>query len=920
MRKVKILIALIFMSIIFMPKVHGYEIGREVYVRHIDKDGGNIISGIQNIDQVLQNSDGNVSLIANSSSPDVESGSYSEYYNFDLSSIMTISKSLVILNGGYNYSYLGYVRRTDVSYDVALGYAENQRKAIISGTGTYDVEYDSRDNSTTMYTFPQKNENDVTIIDFYYSRTSTEDVSVKLRTKSSATPSDATLINTEVTYVPANAQLFPYYEAPKYYATELSYKKIIEDNKIKYAINNYIVNVARAGSMYNSSPVEKEGKIINGNVIGNGQECVIGGVGSSISFNVGADIGSLVSGVNLNPTEKVENYNTRTNQDLITGATLAQSDFPTSGWNVTFTAYNGLRSAKGTLTYETYNVLTGQVIGTVDKQSTNDHFINVYTPIKLDVPEVVITSESDIDHSTTSASTIIMSDDATFEIRLKCSDSNFFNGVSEYDKSKFVDKYYLVFDFDVIHNGRIYPKGTAIRMTNTAITMDGITYFHGQVAPNETLSRDSSNHKIIVLAAASNMPDTSTGLLQEVVDQEVETQMDGTRDVSNRKYINDSGDNEVAFSNSIKDAVQYNASQYTGGHTMYADGYYFAMKTVVVRTVSRIYDFRITDCTDLAYKSTFRNANNELLKNNYYSGTRRLFVYTNGSNKEYTSILTRDNNDLYIYGTSSTKTLPLGPYKHNTATYTKAPKLGYRIAFDVKTSGYYLADGNDATSRRIVIKPSYYYISKDGNTLIKDINLYYKDASGKYKNYEGSNYTIYFTPNDGYRTTNNSTTSNVSSMSTKSVGLNLASSLGEFYLTDSMMSSDDSNYIQSWYGEFKLPNTTIAVKKGEGVNNALTDGYIGVKFDITCSDTVLNETISYNSEDKKAASKINTSQWDYEGYLGFANPGQPINTDSSLRLQLEKGIWVVNTQDVYDFVKGTVVLYDTDERAADDIQ
>ena len=464
-------------------------------------------------------------------------------------------------------------------------------------------------------------------------------------------------------------------------------------------------------------------------------------------------------------------------------------------------------------------------------------------------------------------------------------------------------------------------------MTNTAEFLGGITYFRGQVAPNETLSRDSSNHKIIVIAEASNAPEgplvegsrTITQLLQDIADQEEAIQILHTKTTAERQYLNDSGDNEANFSNDLEHAESHTPAAYTGGVAMYSDGYYYAMRTVVVRTVSRIYDLRITDCTDLAYKSVFRNSNNELIGNNYFSGTRRMFVYANG-NKEFTTIMSRSGDDLYIYGTSSTKTLPLGPYKHNTATYTKAPKLGYRIAFDLKTSGFYMADGNDVTSRRIIIKPSYYFITKDGNTIIRDIDLYYRDQTDRYRNFEGSNYTIYFTPNDGYRLKSNSTTSNVDSMTTKSTALNLGSSNGEFYLNDYMMSSEDSNYIQSWYGEFKLPNTTIAVRKGDNVNNILTDGYIGVKFDITCSDTVLDETISYNSPNKNAGSQVNTTQWDYEGYLGFANPGQPITETTSLRLQLEKGIWVISDQDTYDFVKGTVVLFDADDRASDDIQ
>ena len=155
-----------------------------------------------------------------------------------------------------------------------------------------------------------------------------------------------------------------------------------------------------------------------------------------------------------------------------------------------------------------YDVLAGRYSGErIVKNSTNEHFINLYTPIKMDIPEVVITSEQDINHSNTSATTVIMGDDASFEVRLRCSDSNFFQGVGDVDKARFVKYYYLLFDFDVIHNGRLYTKGTAIRMTNTAEFLGGITYFRGQVAPNETLSRDSSNHKIIVIAEASNAPE-----------------------------------------------------------------------------------------------------------------------------------------------------------------------------------------------------------------------------------------------------------------------------------------------------------------------------------------------------------------------------------------------------------------------------
>ena len=115
-------------------------------------------------------------------------------------------------------------------------------------------------------------------------------------------------------------------------------------------------------------------------------------------------------------------------------------------------------------------------------------------------------------------------------------------------------------------------------------------------------------------------------------------------------------------------------------------------------------------------------------------------------------------------------------------------------------------------------------------------------------------------------------------------------------------------------------NTQELSSTWSGSGFALKDGYIGVKFDIACFDASLSETISYNVLNKSVNNAPNTTQWDYEGYLGFSNPTQPINQDSSLRLQLENGIWVIDNQDTYNFVRGTVLLYDIDARAADDIQ
>lgn len=921
MKKIGSIIVLIILNLV-IPSIYAYDSGREIFVRHINRDTGEIITTLSNANQEVISSEGAQSLLSNSTADDAEIA-YSEYYNYDITATMTITKSLVVRADGKNYKYLGANVCTWNSLDEAYTNAEQKKSSFRSGISELDYVYDNS-SITSMISTQQSNSNDVTIIDFYYTEQNTTDISPRLLSNTNVWTSNDASLTSDITYVPAGGRVMPYFVTPKYVVKDLSYEKTIEDGRIYYIVNKFNVYVLDNSNLYSTPNIEKNGISISGDLVGNGNKYVFSGLGNIISLPVENNTKTEITNElnTLLSESKTTEIPSNNAIDVVSAEQASADDFTATGFVVNYEQYNGLRSAKGSVVYNEYNVLSNNTTGhTKTEESVNEHFINVYTPIQLAVPEVTVTNASSVNHSNTTSTSVILSDDASFEIKLRCTDNIFerYNNIDDRMRARFVDYYYLIFDFDVVHNGRIYSKGTAIRMTNTAEFRDGYTYFHGTVAPNETLSRDSSNHKIIVLASASNMP--SNQLLHDVVDQEVEIQINNSKDPSTRTHLNDSGNNEVSFSNDINTVTSYNNESYTGTK-LYADAYYFAMQTVTVRTVSRIYDFKISDCTDLAYKSVFRNVNsatdvNSLTGNNYYSGIRRMFVYTN-NNKEYTTLL--DRNDIYINGTSSTKTLPLGPYKHTTATYINAPKLGYRIAFDLKTTGYYIASSNGSSSRRIIIKPSYYYLSKDGSTLIKDITLYYKDSTGKYKKFVGSDYTIYFTPNDGYRYKSNSTTSNISSMSTKQEALNIGSSTGEFYITDNMMSSDNTNYIQSWYGEFKLPNTTIAVKNGDNIDNALTDGYIGVKFDITCYDANLNENISYNRNNKTVGSQINTMQWDYEGYLGFSNPGQQVTDQTSLRIQLEKGIWSINTQEMYDFVKGTVLLYDIDSRAAEDIQ
>lgn len=354
------------------------------------------------------------------------------------------------------------------------------------------------------------------------------------------------------------------------------------------------------------------------------------------------------------------------------------------------------------------------------------------------------------------------------------------------------------------------------------------------------------------------------------------------------------------------------------------DGNYFSSKaSVSTSNISRLYGFRITDCTDVNFKNVFRkqtsNTVNEHTGTVYFSGIRELDVYTN------------------TYKSGKTPTIPLGPYSQS--AYVEAPKMGYRISFDLKTSGYYTI-GSTSQKRTIVIFPKLYYISKDGKTYIDNVTAYYKGSNGKYVKIDqatnlfdantyinavsngGNSYNSYkitYVPNDGYRNVlDRGITDKDIAFTKNQKTLNMSA----IVLTEEMMCTNDDGFLQTWYGEYKLPNSTILVRTGEtNLNNHLRDGYCGVVFYIgVVEQSGGRNTIvmSYHASDKLSASTNNTSQWDYEGFLGFpqSNCGRQLN--ATLSIKLARGVWKITDDSLYQNIKGTVLLYDLDNRAAND--
>lgn len=801
------------------------------------------------------------------------------------------------------------------------------------------------------------------------------------------------------TYTPSGKQIKPYLITSKYYARDIKYE-LQSDGK--YHLTALNVNMLQSGEAING-PKQNEitGTIVgndNTTLFSSGGNSVT----LNISTNLANELQELKNRLStvtapLNDLKDVEAnfgasdfiskairaktifYPNSNAPDQITHRNItdrikvkAQGESQTGGYGekVTKTAdfnswhlvprekYNGLRMVNGNANYVTYNALNGQTGGLTKVATKNKKYVNVYTPVT--VGEVHVKSDGIVDQTVGNKGSDTIQRNAPFTLTIGRSPNSTLYGKPT---REYLSHYYVIFGMDVVYKGNKVNKGTPIRIDGASIKNDGsveITDFKATDADTTGTGTEfiqSISNKISVVGVAYNAPDrvnTPDTLEAEVLAQEGRYMtIEGTY-----KYIGKpgTGGNWPTEFGGIQDvcAVDFskannrkqshntfggNSSRYGGAFkTMIYDAYYFARNQTYTSNIGRLYDFQITDCSDVNFKNVFRKGSgtgvNDLTNIIYFSGTKELKIYGAGVN----DIKPRTN--INIPGTSSQTVFPLGPYKHTQANYLQAPKMGYRISFNVKTTGYYTPSNNaNDPKRRVIIKPTYYYLSKDGSKMTDNITLYYKDSNGKYKKFVNSNYKITFKPNDGYRNLYNSPrgANDVTQyLSTQLQELNLANSgtvydgvgnsTGWFELNDNMVTLGHNNYIQAWYGEFKLPNSTIAVEQGKSVNNPLTNGYVGVRFEVRCVDTTtdtskVGNTISYNQNDKNASGQ-NTTQWDYEGFMGFNTPGTELKTgnNNNLRLQVENGIWNIDTQAQYDIAKSTVVFFDLDNRAADDFQ
>ncbi|MBR6613822.1 MAG: hypothetical protein IKK84_03550 [Clostridia bacterium] len=531
------------------------------------------------------------------------------------------------------------------------------------------------------------------------------------------------------------------------------------------------------------------------------------------------------------------------------------------------------------------------------------------------------------------------------------------------DAKKYAAGYYIKFDFDV---------------TTASVYRNGVE--RGWVTSTGSISTNLSNKKKDVIKAGTWIGPITSGtsstqikatVYSDVTDDTINA-AEESRSYTVRAYAYNATNLVDAYGRSLSgyygnkydllvDMLQNRATVKatvknictdkitTGAETDMPS--YFADRKYELVVLNKLYDFRVTDLKDVSWKNVFRENKSAVVNAHtgdlYYSGIRK-WVY---SNLDPTKTVARTTAEL---GKDPVRTLPLGPYKNTDKTYVKAPKLGYSFSYDMKVTGaYYDADGKPLTNKYVDINTKFYFISKDGKTFLQEgkggIYLFYKNAAGKYVRIDetnGGGYELKFTPNDPYRYITDKEKITLSKDEEKLGNLRkirLTHEMATVYQSYDTANTANNGTIITYYGEYKLPNSTIAVAVDANgnydINKPLKNGYIGVIFDITAKAGTYGKnstpiSLSYGAATKtyseinanrkgadllKTIDVANTSQWDYEGYLGFKNFGYTATFTAATSIRLEDGQWSLSN-DLYKKIKGTVILYDADDRAATDYE
>lgn len=539
--------------------------------------------------------------------------------------------------------------------------------------------------------------------------------------------------------------------------------------------------------------------------------------------------------------------------------------------------------------------------------------VNIYTPIELVATNVRDKNEEEPESqlgvpiaSSGITGKVMLESGFVFDIGIQNYNGKYGTiNVSKLDD--YVEGFYLKFDFDVkelkINDLTNYrTMGVRIGSTKGSIYSGGVIDAGTWIFIPKTYNKTNTERKTVqVSAKATKVINYEVSYTARALAKNINPELSSSLETISKNSSLDAF--YEMYQNICNDQYPYIKENVGPDSPVYYDQEEIPINN---QGLERLYDFKVTDVKDIDWKSVFRDgiAHNGTV---YYSGINRWEV---GSLEPIGRTSTELGNP--------TRILPVGPYKHSNGTYKNAPKLGYRISFDVKLTGYY--DAN----KEVKIEPSFYYISKDGLTYNRNIMLYYKNSEENYVPVGSAQdkYKLTFVPNDGVRYTNYEVKEHLSKQKLE------LGSLTELTLRADGMSTE-GEYGMTLYGEYKLPNSTIVIDATTGniadPNTYLKNGYIGVKFDISYNDPTVagdNDIIRYSNNLKKKAMPFesikHTTQWDFEGYLGSKyNMIGDRSYSKQAYMKLENGTWNIN-DNVYREILGTVVLFDLDSRAATD--
>jgi hypothetical protein len=146
--------------------------------------------------------------------------------------------------------------------------------------------------------------------------------------------------------------------------------------------------------------------------------------------------------------------------------------------------------------------------------------------------------------------------------------------------------------------------------------------------------------------------------------------------------------------------------------------HHLAVNTVPVDVIGRLYDFRLTDIGDFNWERVFRTAKG--------SATHSPNVYYVGNKGIDGAVMGNRNMAGQSVGGNQLLSLPIRPGSHPEHAYRNwAIKSGYHFKFEVKTKG-----NMDGLYDGVRIYPTFSFVKKDGTGRIP-VDLYYHDYTNK---------------------------------------------------------------------------------------------------------------------------------------------------------------------------------------------